>query len=60
VYGTLPCHLAARVCDAGAQYWHLQVPAELESRGRDLGAAELQAAGASFVRCEVRLIEVEP
>ena len=56
VYGTLPCSLAAEVCAAGAEYWHLDLPATLAWRGRELSADDLAAAGARFVRYEVRRV----
>jgi CRISPR-associated protein Csx16 len=56
VYGTLPCPLAAAVCAAGAQYWHLEVPLPQALRGQELSAQELEAAGARFVRYEVRQV----
>lgn len=56
VYGTLPCPLAAAVCDAGAEYWHLEVPVPAAQRGRELSADELAAAGARFVRYDVRKV----
>ena len=54
VYGTLPVQLAARVCEAGAEYWHLQVQLGEGMRGRELSAEELTDAGARLVRYEVR------
>lgn len=56
VYGTLPCQLAAAVCAAGAEYWHLEVPLQADQRGRELSAQELEAAGARFVRYDVRKV----
>lgn len=56
VYGTLPCPLAAAVCSAGAEYWHLEVPVPAALRGRELTAEELAAVGARFVRYEVRRV----
>lgn len=54
VYGTLPCSLAAAVCAAGAEYWHLELPLIEDMRGRELTADELDAVGARFVRYDVR------
>jgi CRISPR-associated protein Csx16 len=56
VYGTLPVQLAARVCEAGAEYWHLQVPLGEGMRGRELSAEELADAGARFVRYDVKTL----
>jgi CRISPR-associated protein Csx16 len=57
VYGTLPVQLAARVCEAGAEYWHLQVPLGEGMRGRELSAEELSDAGARFVRYDVKTMK---
>jgi CRISPR-associated protein Csx16 len=57
VMGTLPCHLAAIVCAAGAEYWHLEVPLPREARGQELSADELEALGARLVRLDVRMFE---
>ncbi len=46
VIGTLPVHLAARVCERGARYLHLALEIPAEARGRELSAAELEAFGA--------------
>lgn len=48
VYGSLPVHLAAEVCQRGARYFHLNlfVPAEL--RGVELSAEQMQQCGASL------------
>jgi len=46
VIGTLPVHLAARVCAIGARYKHLSLDLPADWRGRELSAAELQAANA--------------
>lgn len=56
VYGTLPCPLAAAVCAAGAEYWHLEVPVPATLRGRELSADDLAEAGARFVRYDVRRV----
>ena len=57
VYGTLPCHLAAKVCAAGAEYWHLCVSIPEAFRGRELTAPELELFGARFVRYEIQTKE---
>jgi CRISPR-associated protein Csx16 len=46
VIGTLPIHLAAQVCARGARYLHLSLDLPAGLRGRELGADELQQAGA--------------
>ncbi len=57
VLGTLPPRLAADVCAAGAEYWHLEVPMRADWRGRELSADQLETAGARLVRFEVRRVE---
>ena len=56
VYGTLPVQLAAQVCEAGAEYWHLQVSLGEGMRGRELSAEELANVGARFVRFDVKTL----
>lgn len=46
VIGTLPIHLAARVCARGGRYLHLSLDVPPEWRGRELTADELERAGA--------------
>lgn len=54
VVGTLPVHQAARVCAAGARYWHLVLELTPESRGRELRADELRRLGARLEEFSVR------
>lgn len=46
VVGTLPVHLAARVCARGGRYFNLSVDMPAEARGLELGADELERYGA--------------
>ncbi len=46
VIGTLPVHLAAKVCARGATYLHLTVDLPAELRGQELDAEMLEALGA--------------
>jgi CRISPR-associated protein Csx16 len=46
VIGTLPIHLAARVCEHGGHYLHLSLELPPEWRGRELSAADLRVCGA--------------
>lgn len=46
VIGTLPVHLAARVCARGGRYLHLSLELPPEQRGRELSAADLRRFGA--------------
>lgn len=50
VVGTLPIHLAARVCERGGRYLHLSLEIPADWRGRELSAADLR-------QCEARLEE---
>lgn len=56
VYGTLPCQIAANVCAAGAEYWHLELSLASHLRGRELTADDLLTAGARFVRYEIKRV----
>lgn len=46
VLGTLPVHLAARVCARGARYLHLSLDIPPEVRGQELDANTLDACNA--------------
>ncbi|HRC72968.1 MAG TPA: CRISPR-associated protein Csx16 [Candidatus Competibacter sp.] len=46
VIGTLPIHLAARVCQRGGRYLHLSLELPPDWRGRELSAADLRRFGA--------------
>jgi CRISPR-associated protein Csx16 len=54
VAGTLPVHLAAQACERGARYLHLAVDLGPDARGRELTAAEIDAAGARLEEYAVR------
>ncbi len=49
VAGTLPVHIAARVCARGARYLHLTVDLPESARGRELSANELSLCGARLL-----------
>lgn len=53
VIGSLPVHLAARVCAQGAQYWNLSLNMPASARGRELSADELRSMGAALERFDV-------
>lgn len=53
VIGLLPVHLAAAVCDSGADYWHLSMELPYEARGRELTADDMEAYGARLERFTV-------
>lgn len=46
VIGTLPVHLAARICMRGAQYQHLVLEVPEEQRGREMAADDMLKAKA--------------
>ena len=46
VIGTLPVHLAAKVCERGARYFNLSLDVPESMRGRELSAEALTAFGA--------------
>lgn len=46
VIGTLPIHLAARVCESGGRYFHLSLDLSAEKRGQELSIDELREYGA--------------
>lgn len=46
VIGTLPVHLAAEVCERGAQYIHLILDLPAASRGQELSAQALNSFNA--------------
>ncbi|HRD65596.1 MAG TPA: CRISPR-associated protein Csx16 [Candidatus Competibacter sp.] len=56
VIGTLPVHLAARVCQRGGRYLHLSLELPLEWRGRELSAADLRQLGARLEEYRVTLV----
>ncbi|MDO5623722.1 MAG: CRISPR-associated protein Csx16 [Pseudomonadota bacterium] len=60
VIGTLPVNLAAQVCARGAAYWHLALTLPAESRGRELGAQELQTLGATLQAFHVQPSATQP
>lgn len=49
VIGTLPIHLVADLCARGAHYLHLAITLQPGQRGCELGADELELAGAHLV-----------
>ena len=53
VIGSLPVNLAAKVCAAGAAYWHLSLELPIELRGMELSADDLTRLGACVERFDV-------
>ncbi|MDG4605661.1 MAG: CRISPR-associated protein Csx16 [Candidatus Contendobacter sp.] len=58
VFGTLPVHLAARVCERGGRYLHLSLELPPDWRGWELSAADLRRFGARIE--EYRVMPVTP
>ena len=56
VIGTLPIHLAARVCERGGRYLHLRLEIPPDWRGRELSAADLLQFGARLEEYRVTLV----
>jgi CRISPR-associated protein Csx16 len=54
VIGTLPAHLAARICDRGARFVDLAIDIPEADRGRNLTADEMDRYGARLVEIEAR------
>lgn len=54
IVGTLPAHLAAEVCERGAEYVHLALDLPSGMRGRELSAEDLDRLGARLVPLVVR------
>ena len=53
-HGVFPLHLAAAICQAGAECWAIAVEMPPALRGQELDAAQLDALGARLVRYAVR------
>ena len=60
VVGTLPIHLAARVCARGGRYLHLSLELPPEWRGRELSAADLRRCGARLEGYRVIPVAADP
>lgn len=54
VIGTLPLHLACRVCEQGAAYWHLSLDVPTTWRGTELSAEQMEACRARLERFLVK------
>jgi CRISPR-associated protein Csx16 len=59
VIGTLPIHLAARVCQRGGRYLHLSLELPPEQRGRELSAADLRRCGARLEEFRVTAVRLD-
>ena len=60
VIGSLPVSLAAKVCEAGAAYWHLSLDLPADMRGQELTAVDLQSLGARIEAYNVQRLTTEP
>ncbi len=56
VIGTLPVHLAARICARGGRYLHLSIDLPASARGRELDADAMRGYGARLDAFQVRAI----
>ncbi len=57
VVGTLPIHLAAKVCAAGAKMFFLEMNVSHELRGQELSVAQMNQLGARLGQYQVREIK---
>ncbi|RMH50795.1 MAG: CRISPR-associated protein Csx16 [Zetaproteobacteria bacterium] len=57
VIGTLPVHLAARVCARGGRYLHLSLDIPPELRGHELSADDMDSCRARIEPYEVRRVQ---
>ena len=53
VIGILPIQLAAKVCEAGARYFHLEVEIPFELRGVELSSKDLDDYGAKLTEFKI-------
>ena len=53
VIGSLPVNLAAKVCAAGAAYWHLSLEVTTDLRGKELTAEDMERLGACIERFDI-------
>lgn len=60
VVGTLPVHLACRVCERGARYLHLTIDSSHAQRGRELTADDLERLDVRICEYVVQSVEEQP
>jgi len=60
VAGSLPVHLAARVCARGGRYFHLELHVPPELRGTALDADTMDALGARLTEFRVQRMAAGP
>lgn len=56
VIGTLPIHLAEKICQKGARFLFLELNLKAEQRGKELNADEMLQAECSLVEYEVKSV----
>lgn len=56
VIGSLPVHLAAEVCTAGARYFNLSIDLPAHARGKELSQEQLQAFNARLEEFSITAI----
>lgn len=54
VIGTLPLHLAAKVCEKGARFFFLTLNLHTDQRGRELSAIEMAQADCSLAEYDIK------
>ena len=54
IYGNLPIHIAAQICDKKARYFHLVLNITKAMRGQELTAEQLAKNNASFKEYIIR------
>ena len=59
VYGTLPVHLVAKVCERGGKYFHLSMNVPQDIRGQELSVDEMQKFNANLKEMTVLTKPVE-
>lgn len=57
VVGSLPIHVAARVCERGGRYFHLTLELPEAMRGAELTAEQMDGAGARLEEYRVEKAE---
>ncbi|WP_138380365.1 CRISPR-associated protein Csx16 [Luteithermobacter gelatinilyticus] len=57
VLGTLPLHLAAAVCERGAEYWHLSLDLAVHQRGQELTYQDMVRSDGRLERYDVRKVK---
>lgn len=57
VIGVLPVHLAAAVCEKGAEFYFLTIDLELQQRGTELDMHEMLAACCRIQRYQVQSLD---